>query len=1108
MRQIVSAVAVLALVAAASDAARAQTSFVAFESGPVRPLALSPDGTRLFVCNVPDNTLEIFAIDADAGGIAHAGSLPVGMEPVAVAARTDAEVWVVNHLSDSVSIVDVSGVPRVMRTLLVGDEPNDVVFAGATGTRAFVTTAHRGQNAPHPRGEYDTPGVGRADVWVFDATDLGTDMGGVPIAVVTLFGDKPRALAVSPDGGTVYAAIFRSGNQTTTVHEGVVCNTSAANVAAESVQGPCVVDGVTVPGGYPPPHKNHEGEPKNETGLIVKRNRDGGTSGAWQDELGRDWSAVVRFDLPDLDVFAIAADTTPPAATDAFAHVGTLLFTMATNPVTGTLYVANTDADNHVRFEGPGTLASGVKPPGEPATVRGHLAESRITIVADATGTVTPRHLNKHVDYGATPQSADVEGKSLALPLGMAVSADGNTLYVAAFGSAKIGVFDTAALEDDTFVPSAGAHIALSAGGPAGLVLHGTQLFTLTRFNNAVVVVDLTQDAVGAETQSVPLHNPEPPHVVEGRPFLYDAVLTGSNGEAACASCHPFGDMDDLAWDLGNPDADVTENTNPILVSPPGVPNEFHPIKGPMATQSLRGLVNAGPQHWRGDRQGDANTAFNAFNVAFPGLLGRDEGEISPADMQRFTDFILEIAYPPNPIRNLDNTLRADEQIGFDIFHATATDTTGRCNFCHPLGPASGFFGTAGTSANQTDTVVFKMPHLRNLYQKVGMFGMPRAPRSPLGGNYVHQGPQVRGFGFLHDGAFDTMLRFFQTNTFILPGTPEPAIEAFMIAFDSDLPPMVGQQITRTSTSPASADGRIDDMIAAASTPYPSDILGPAAMQCDLIVKGVVGGEQVGGLLVPSGGILPDDGGAVVPVGVFRALADIPGQELTYTCAPFGSGMRMGIDRDEDGRPNRADNCPAVPNPGQIDGNGNGVGDACEPGAPITTTSTTTTSTTSTSTTTTTLGPQRAFVTRLLKIGGLTRAAGDQSVTLKSDALDRAGAAVAPLADASTITLTDGPIPVTSATIPAGDPDWRASASGRRFKWRARTAPHPGGLRSVTIGVSATEVTLKVRMQNTDAAAAAGLSELDVALSLGADVWVGTAHPCLSSPSGDALKCR
>jgi hypothetical protein len=41
-----------------------------------------------------------------------------------------------------------------VRTLLVGDEPRDIVFAdppGATGLRAFITTAHRGQrNTPLP----------------------------------------------------------------------------------------------------------------------------------------------------------------------------------------------------------------------------------------------------------------------------------------------------------------------------------------------------------------------------------------------------------------------------------------------------------------------------------------------------------------------------------------------------------------------------------------------------------------------------------------------------------------------------------------------------------------------------------------------------------------------------------------------------------------------------------------------------------------------------------------------------------------------------------------------------------------------------------------------
>src|SRR5438128_5403063 len=125
----------------------AAASFPTFESGQVRPMALSPDGTRLFAVNTPDDRLEIFSVGT--GGLTHTGSVPVGVEPVAVAARSNTEVWVVNHLSDSVSIVDLSGaVPRVVRTLLVGDEPRDLVFAGAG--RAFITTAHRGQQRTSP----------------------------------------------------------------------------------------------------------------------------------------------------------------------------------------------------------------------------------------------------------------------------------------------------------------------------------------------------------------------------------------------------------------------------------------------------------------------------------------------------------------------------------------------------------------------------------------------------------------------------------------------------------------------------------------------------------------------------------------------------------------------------------------------------------------------------------------------------------------------------------------------------------------------------------------------------------------------------------------------
>ena len=105
-----------------------ENNFITFETGQVRPLALSPDSNTLYVANTPNSTLEIYTITAT--GLQHSATVPVGMEPTAIAA-VNSQVWVVNHLSDSISIVDV-GVdpPRVVRTLLVGDEPRDIVFAG------------------------------------------------------------------------------------------------------------------------------------------------------------------------------------------------------------------------------------------------------------------------------------------------------------------------------------------------------------------------------------------------------------------------------------------------------------------------------------------------------------------------------------------------------------------------------------------------------------------------------------------------------------------------------------------------------------------------------------------------------------------------------------------------------------------------------------------------------------------------------------------------------------------------------------------------------------------------------------------------------------------
>lgn len=936
------ALALLAMVlvlVTALPAAAAPPEFLAFESGPVRPMAMSPDGTQLYVVNIPDGALEVFAVDA--WGIRHSHSVPVGQEPVAVAARSATEVWVVNHLSDSVSIVDPVA-RRVVRTLLVGDGPQDVVFAGPGDGRAFVTTAHRGQHRSHPSiaavpgagdPQLTTEGVPRADVWVFDAANLGATVGGTPIRIVELFMDGPRALERSLDGSRVWVAGHHSGNRTTALNEAFVCD------GFETVPACAIAPGFVAPGGVPGPAANVEGLPAPEVGVIVQQ----GASGAWTDVLGRDWSAFVRFDLPDLDVFEI--DATTLVQTAAHAGVGTTLFDLALNPVNGSLYVSNTEARNLTQFEGPGITGG--------STVQGHLAEARITVIG--AGGVQPRHLNKHLDYGTLAHEPGFDptarDHSLATPLEMAVSDDGSTLYVTAFGSSRVGVFPTAALESDAFDPTAlsAGYIDVAGGGPAGLLLDeaNDRLFVFTRFDNGISMVRLGAGPAGTGEELVhwQLPSQEPDAVVEGRPFLYDAQVSSANGEASCAACHVFGDMDHLGWDLGNPDDVMTDNPMTILFSPgfvPGLngtgePDVFHPMKGPMTTQTLRGMQHGGAMHWRGDRSNgffgmaadDEDLSFRNFIVAFEGLLGR-ESLLPEEDMQRFADFALSLVLPPNPVRPLDNQLTPDAAAGRSFYLSTPVDAVLTCNDCHTLDASQGFFGGGTFATFEGGTQIVKVPHLRNAWAKVGMFGF----LATFGEGAATTGDQVRGFGYLKDGSIDTLFRFVSAPAFQFPSeTSRRNMEAFMLQFDNDLAPIVGQQVTLDATNAAVVGPRIDLMIARASAPFTSLLLDGLTTECELTVKGTVGGVPRGWTRLASGLFQADDDpgqAALVSDAALRGLATTEGP-LTYTCVAPGSGVRVGIDRDLDAVLDGLDNCPAHGNATQLDTDGDGQGDPCDP---------------------------------------------------------------------------------------------------------------------------------------------------------------------------------
>ena len=82
--------------------------------------------------------------------------------------------------------------------------------------------------------------------------------------------------------------------------------------------------------------------------------------------------------------------------------------------------------------------------------------------------------------------------------------------------------------------PAAASFVTFESGQvrPLALSPDGSQLFA----------VNTPDDRPGKEVTHPPLYNPEPASVKNGRPVLYDAVATSSNGEAACASCHVFAD--------------------------------------------------------------------------------------------------------------------------------------------------------------------------------------------------------------------------------------------------------------------------------------------------------------------------------------------------------------------------------------------------------------------------------------------------------------------------------------------------------------------------------------------------------------------------------------
>jgi hypothetical protein len=153
----------------------------------------------------------------------------------------------------------------------------------------------------------------------------------------------------------------------------------------------------------------------------------------------------------------------------------------------------------------------------------------------------------------------------------------------------------------------------------------------------------------------------------------------------------------------------------------------------------------------------------------------------------------------------------------------------------------------------------------------------------------------------------DTMFRFFHALVFNPqinsgfplqdPDTTRRDVEQFMLAFDSDIAPIVGQQVTVNAENLTGAIPRISLFEQLAGTPFTSKALGGTVTECDLVATFAYQGSTFRMLYSPLTGAYTayKNGSPLFNLQYIQLLeiSQTAGQEVTFTAVPPGSGLRI-----------------------------------------------------------------------------------------------------------------------------------------------------------------------------------------------------------------------
>jgi hypothetical protein len=591
--------------------------------------------------------------------------------------------------------------------------------------------------------------------------------------------------------------------------------------------------------------------------LIVRKHADS----RWRDDNAADWTdfvtgnlateanRMVGWDLLDRDLIAIDANS---LAIKYYPGDLNINMSIATNVKTGEVTMVGTDASNEIRYE---------------PNLTGRFIKVKMATF-DTMGLKNSFDLNPHLNYSQSSVSISERNRSIGDPRGLAFENNGRRAWITGMGSNNVVVMNV----DGKRIK----RIELPEG-PTGIVMDESRdrVYVLCRFAGAITTLSKSERR---RLNTVSYYDPTPQAIKEGRPLLYNTHLGSGLGQIACASCHVDGRTDRLAWDLGNPAGNMESR-----IDVNGKTWEFHPMKGPMKTQTLVDIIGSPSLHHRGDRSNLLD-----FAKAFSNLQGADSA-LSTENISKLEVFLDSIHFGPNPNRKKDNTF------------STSVGMQGPYSKVFRFGDAvDGFVRMKNLNRNCMLCHIGQRGR-GDIHGPSGLHVQQPAIAEPLGGFFDRIGffwgsidGSTSGFGFRPDSSQDSIMSI-RENGFV--SKIQNNIHAAFMSWEGPKPGIgglsrdshagVGWQVMMNATSPNIDE--INKMIMIADTG-----------NVGLIAQGVLEGSRRGFFYTGGRWFQGDIIGDVR--SVYNLKNTLSSKDyLLFTLVPRGSEYRLAIDADLDG---------------------------------------------------------------------------------------------------------------------------------------------------------------------------------------------------------------